>query len=146
MTAVSRPVFTRGSSQMATVRLSESQVPSLQGPLHSHFGARFLAGISQAPFHWPLDGEARHSRRLCMQEDSLGFIPSKYHPDKLRQGEEKLLTSIQGLKALTAFLSGTGCEIRENVWPAAPSFLAPKGLEGSVEFLLYLHLHPFSET
>lgn len=59
-----------------------------------------------------------------MQEESLGFVPSKYHPDKLRQGEEKLLTSIQGLEELPVFLSGTGCEIRENVCPASAILLS----------------------
>lgn len=56
------------------------------------------------------------------REESLGFIPNKYHPDKLRQGERKLLTSIPGLKELLVFLSGTGCEIRENYGQPYPPF------------------------
>lgn len=95
------------------------------------FGARFLAGSCQAPFHWPLDGEAQRSWRLCMREESLGFIPSEYHPEKLRQGERKLLTSKPGFKR-------AGCEIRENIW-SAPSAFPPEGLEGSVDFACVLN-------
>lgn len=110
------------------------------------FGSRFLATICQAPFHWPLDGETQHSRRLCMQAQSEGFIPNKYHPDKLRQGEEKLLTKIQGLKELLVFLSGTGHETRENIWPA-PSFLAPNTWKALLSFFfIFTSIHSHCPT
>lgn len=69
MDALSLHVLTRVSSQMAPVRLLHHgcQVSMGSSIFRPASGARFLAGICQAPSHCPLDGEAQHSWRLCIQ-------------------------------------------------------------------------------
>lgn len=42
-----------------------------------------------------------------MREESLGFIPSEYHPEKLRQGERKLLTSKPRFKRAASLSLGS---------------------------------------
>lgn len=61
MNAVSLPVSMRVSSQMAPISFPKTQVLSLYGQFvfMPVFGARFFAGVGQAPpFRCPRDGPA----------------------------------------------------------------------------------------
>lgn len=116
MDAVSLPVFTRVSSQMAPVRILNHRC---QGSMGSYirmpaFGTRFLAGICQAPFHCPVDGGSSAFMEAVYERGISRISSQQVSHWQIEAGEGGWgeVTSIQGLEQLLVFLSGASHEIR----------------------------------